>query len=337
MATLTAAQASFAADPLFESLDPIHLRLHAPLHAMARDREKQPAERPGTLTLLDAQGVEQTALDIKVRPRGNSRRDREVCRFPPLRVNFAKKDVKGTVFAGQDKLKLVTHCRPQERHESFVYKEFLVYRMLNQVTETGFRVRPLLVDYVDSERAGEEQQRFAFFIEDKKRLARRLDVSVADVVSVDRKLLEPRQATLMDLFQFMIGNTDYSFLAGPEGEGCCHNAVPLIDDDGRYLPVPYDFDITGFVDPPYAVVDYQLPIKKVRTRLYRGICRDAATQQQAVAHFLAARASILDTLRTETALDERSRGQAIGYVEEFFAILDDPKRFDRQVGGACRG
>ena len=46
---------------------------------------------------------------IKMRLRGNSRR--RVCDFPPLRINFKVDDTAQSIFEGQDKLKLVTHCR----------------------------------------------------------------------------------------------------------------------------------------------------------------------------------------------------------------------------------
>ncbi len=333
-----------AADPLFDSIDPLQLRISAPLHAMARDRADDPEERTGVVTLLAGPGAGapdqaggETAFQIKIRPRGNSRRDRAVCKFPPLRLNFRKGDVKGTVFAGQDKLKLVTHCRSGERHEPYPYKEYLVYRMLNQVTDAGFRVRPLTIRYHDSERDQDAGEHFGFFIESDDGLARRLGLEESKLPRIETAQLEPRHASLMDLFQYMIGNTDYSFIAGPAGESCCHNTVLMQNDEGLMLPMPYDFDITGFVDPPYAVVDGQLPIRNVRTRLYRGLCRDDDTHQRAADHFRDRRDGILQPVRLETPLAERDRQKAVAFILSFYEILDDPRQLDRKVFDDCRG
>lgn len=330
-------------DPLFQSQDPVTIRIAAPLRDMARDRAEDPDYRDGTLTLVDAAGaVAAGAKDaartfsIRIRPRGHSRRDREVCLFPPLRVDFRKSELNGTLFDGQNVLKLVTHCRSGDRSLSYLYKEFLAYRMLNQVTDAAFRVRPLSVEYVDSERGGDADTHFGFFIEHKKRLAKRLGLETAEPQRIDRAELDPDASSLMDLFQFMIGNTDYSFLAGPEGEACCHNATLLQNAQGQYLPLPYDFDITGFVDAPYAVVDKQLPIRNVRKRLYRGICRDDGSIENAVAQFQSARPRVLETVQNETPLDGRERRVAVEYIESFYAVLDDPKAFQRQVLDICR-
>lgn len=332
----TVSSAQVHADPLFESDTLLSLRLSAPLRSIARDRSSEPEYLGGVLTLLTAGGKEET-FEVKVRPRGNSRRDREVCRFPPLRVNFRKSEVEGTVFAGQDKLKMVTHCRPGERHRKFVYKEYLAYRMLNQVTPTAFRVRPLQVEYVDTDRDDRRETHFGFFIEHDQRLARRLETTVVEPdTGVDYRLLEPEQASLMELFQFMIGNTDFSFLRAEEG-GCCHNAVLLSAGEDRYAPVPYDFDISGFVDPPYAVVDHQLPIRTVRQRFYRGICREGGVHELAVRRFQESREAIFATLQNETGLEADERREAVAYIESFYDVLDDPERLTDDVLNACRG
>ncbi|MEQ8860249.1 MAG: hypothetical protein RIC56_16550 [Pseudomonadales bacterium] len=324
-------------DPLFETREPLTVRLSVPLRALSRDRSSAPEYRPGQFALVADDGAERV-FDITVRPRGRSRRDKEVCTVPPLRLNFRKPDLDGTVLDGQDKLKLVTHCRPSPHHQRFVYREYLAYRLLNTLTDSSFRVRPLQVTYLDSERNARPVERFGFFIEDKNRLARRLGLEAFEDggTRIARGQLEPEQATLMELFQFLIGNTDFSFIAGAPDDDCCHNAVLLTAEDGRYAPFPYDFDITGFVNPPYAVVDYQLPLRNVRQRLFRGFCRDPGTLDRALARFRAARGEMLDVLATETDLDERNRGDLRGYVEEFFTIIDDPDARRRKIEDACR-
>lgn len=324
------------ADPLFDSQDVLQIRLTAPLRSLARDRDPDPEYRPGTLAYTDSEGHE-VELSLKLRPRGNSRRKRDVCTFPPLRLNFAKKEVRGTLFDAQDKLKLVTHCRRSARHDPYIYKEYLAYRMLNELTDASFRVRGLKIEYVDLDRGGRSEERFGFLIEDKQRLAERLDLEAVEPGRIPPKRLEPEHASLMELFEFMIGNTDFSFIAPAEGDHCCHNSVLLENDQGFYLPMPYDFDISGFVDPPYAVVGGGLPIANVRERLYRGLCREMDVRVRAVERMRSARGAILEIVSTETPLSGRSRDSAQRYTEEFFAILEDPRRREQQILKACRG
>jgi hypothetical protein len=335
-----AAPASAAdGDPLFRSNEPLRVKISAPLRDIARDRDAVAAYRPGTVAFTDADGSLRE-LPVQFRPRGKSRRFNKYCQVPPLRLKMPKDEVRGTLFQGQNNLKLVTHCRTSNRHDAFIQKEYLVYRILNQITDTSFRVRALDVEYVDSARPGDSEHRFGFLVEDKRRLAKRLGLKVANVERLSPGDLEPMHTDLMDLFEFMISNTDFSFISPPGGgsKECCHNAVPmsLNAGSGPYLQMPYDFDMSGFVNPPYAVVDGQLPISNVRQRLYRGFCRPGDGTAQAVARMQEARPAVFEVLRTETALEERVRKDVVTFIEAFYAILDDPRQLQRRVINACR-
>ena len=91
-------------------------------------------------------------LDVGIRARGRFRRNRDVCSFTPLRLNFKKETTRKTLFTRTDKIKLVTHCRDKsERYSQGVLREYLAYRILNTMTDKSFRVRLLQVRYVDSE------------------------------------------------------------------------------------------------------------------------------------------------------------------------------------------
>ena len=76
--------------------------------------------------------------------------------------------------------------------------------------------------------------------------------------------LDAPTLTRMMLFEYMIGNTDFSIWA-------LHN-VRIVQDRARKLfPVPYDFDLSGFVHAPYATPDPRIGIRSVLDRLYREI------------------------------------------------------------------
>jgi hypothetical protein len=318
---------------LFESSEPLVIELRGPIRSMSLDRDVEPRYRDAMLGFHGADGAWRE-VPIQVRPRGKSRRDRTVCTFPPLSIKLPTPELAGTVFENQTRLKLTTHCQPSPRHERYVYKEYLAYRMLNVVSDLSFRVQAVQVTYVDIERKGRREAHPGFFVEDKDLLALRLGLG-AQPERVYPDQLDPGHASLMELFELMIGNTDFSFIALPTNKPCCHNSVAYVGPTGAYLPLPYDFDISGFVNPPYAVPDHRLPIDNVRQRLYRGFCREGAAHQQAVARMQEVRPALFELLGRETPLDDRSRKEVIAFVNGFYAILDDPQRLDRMVFRAC--
>jgi hypothetical protein len=326
---------TLAAEPglLFQDEQVLEVTLTAPLRRMAKDRAEEPEYLPGSLSYLDTQGVTAT-LALKVRPRGNSRRDRDVCSFPPLRLNFAKKQTEGTVFAGQNILKLVTHCRWTEKFQQYVLKEYLAYRMFNLLSDASFRVRLLKITYVDSEDDAKPYQRYGFVIEDKNRLARRLHTRVAEPVAIEPEQLEPAQASIASLFQYMISNTDFSFIAAPPGENCCHNAILLEGPEGTYLPVPYDFDRTGIVDPPNALPDENLRQKNVRDRLYRGFCVPDQDFTAALEKTRMLRPRLQALFENQADLSERSRKTALRFLDSYYRIIDTPAARERSL--KCR-
>lgn len=321
--------AEAAGDPLFEADEVLEITLRGPLNRISRDRAAEPELSPGTLTYAGPDGAART-LSVQLEPRGKSRRDREVCTFPPLWVHFDKDQVKGTLFAKQDKLKAVTHCRSPESFQDYVLKEYLAYRIFNALTDESFRVRLLLVSWEESESGRRPMIRYGFFIEHKKRLAKRLGREVVEPEAMfSPSLLLPEPTALAELFQFMVSNTDFSFRAPPVDDVCCHNAVLFAAGEGRYLPVPYDFDRTGLVSPPNGLPDAQLGQRSFRDRRYRGFCHDEAVMEAALERTRAARAGIEALISGQADLGARARSQALDFIAGYYEIIDDPRRRER--------
>ncbi|MGE0625895.1 MAG: hypothetical protein AB7I04_17775 [Pseudomonadales bacterium] len=328
-------------DPLFQSDDVLEMTLTGELRALARDSSDVPELRPATLSFAGPDGP--VTLAVNLEPRGKSRRDRDVCTFPPLWVHFDKSAVEGTLFEKQKRLKMVTYCRSPSSFQDYVLKEYLAYRIFNQLTDASFRVRLLRVHFAEMGDGRDPLVRYAFFIEHKRRLAKRLD---ADVVEPEERIpsgsLEPEQATIAEVFQFMVSNTDFSFIAPPVDDTCCHNAILLAaegadgngDDEGPYLPVPYDFDRTGFVDPPNGEPAAELGQRSFRDRVYRGFCRDPGYLDAALARTEAARPAIENLVRTQADLGARSRDRALSYLAGYYDVIADPKR--REQALKCR-
>ncbi len=278
---------------------------HAPLSGALHYTDYE-----GTATLH----VSGHTYDVTLEKRGKSRLKR--CRFPPLRLNFQRSQLTGTVFEGQNKLKLVTHCSNSDERKGNLAAEFLIYRLYNQLTDDSFRVRWIDIDYVKN---GRTTTHGAFFIEHKRSLAARLDAQLLETAQVAREDLDPVAAARIALFAYMVGNTDYSLERGPADE-CCHNVVPLERAD-KVLPVPYDFDSTGVVDPDYATPVAQLGIRSVRQRLYRGYCMHDDQLSTVKARFITQTPALSALLDSVHQLPERKRKKVGRYLGSFYDDL----------------
>lgn len=320
-----------AQQPLFSDLSPVEFTLEADFDQLKKDRDQETEERPGRVLWSGPNG-EAMELPVKVRTRGIFRLKRSTCPFPPLRLNFPKKEAEGTIFEGQDKLKMVTYCRDRDSYEQNILEEYLTYRIYNLMTDIGFRVRLANVTYVDTSGEDDPVTRMGFFLEDEDAMATRLDGTMLEVAGAPAEHFRQDQAALMYVYQFLIGNTDFSMTR-------FHN-VKVMRIGTDYYPVPYDFDFSGFVDAPYAGVAEQIAhlIRDVKERLYRGICDDRIDYQAAYARFVEAKDAIMETVASEVPqLSERNRRDRAEYVEDFYRVITDERRAKRYIADRCRG
>jgi hypothetical protein len=330
---VAAAETMRAPDPLFDSDELLRITLTGPFRTISRDGDEDPERRPGTLSYTAADGSTVT-FSAELEPRGKSRRDRKICTFPPLWVRLDKDEIDDTLFDKQKRLKLVTHCRSSKSFQDYVVKEYLVYRVFNQLTDASFRVRLLEVTYVDSER-DDSVTRYGFFIEHKDRLAKRLGRELMEPAErIPTASLDPDQAAISELFQFMVSNTDFSMIAPPIDDVCCHNSVLFDAGEGMYLPVPYDFDRTGLVNPPNGLPDANLGQRSFRDRVYRGFCRDQAVADAALEKTRAKRSAIEGVIRDQRELSDRAKDQALRYIASYYDIIDDERKRAREL--KCR-
>jgi hypothetical protein len=319
-------------DPLFAEDSTINVTLTAPLSTIIRERPTE-GYIPGTFEYEDAEGKTQT-LDVGLRTRGNFRL--RTCDFPPLRVNFKKSAVHGTLFDGQNKLKMVAHCDNQARYEQYVLREYMAYRVLNLLTDKSFRVRLMQVRYVDSDGRRKDQVRYAFFIEHKKRLAKRLGVPIYAVEDGELNEMDGEHLNLTSIFQLFIANTDFSPIAGPPDSNCCHNYVLFRDKEGGPVTaIPYDFDQSGFVDAPYAEPNPRMKIRSVTQRLYRGRCVFNEQVGASIDAFSTMRDPIYEIVENQPGATERVRKTLARFIDKFYAVVDDPKRVQRDIINKC--
>jgi len=299
------------ASTLFEDDSALAVTLAGPLSKTLNDASADPDLLPYTLLV----GSER--LDVSVRPRGSSRR--AVCKFPPLQLQFNGSDLGS--FGGQHRLKLVTHCNSSRKAEQNVLEEYLAYRILGVLTKQSFRVSLLKVTYRDSQRPQRRAlHKWAFVIEDVDAMSERLGGKHVEPHFVAPSALDRQHAALMGLFQFLIGNTDYSLNTRRPERACCHN-TKLIALQDRLLSIPYDFDQAGLVDADYAGANPVYAARNVRTRHYLGICSSIETLRDSLALIESKRDAITSLIDTTEGFTDSTRKRTKRYLDQFFGRI----------------
>jgi hypothetical protein len=322
------------ADSLFEDDAALELRLSGPLRTLVRDRRaNDPEEHPFILTIGD------TEIPVDVRVRGKSRK--KVCSFPPLRLDFSPEQTGGTIFEGQNKIKLVTHCRSnRENLENNLLEEYTAYRIFNLISDIGYRVRLLRIQYEDTEGKLKDIDRpyYAFLIESDSELARRAGSSVAKVQGVPYSRLNDEQTARFYVFQYLIGNFDWSYVIADGAETCCHN-VDLLERDGALYPVPYDFDMSGIVNASYTHVPESLSIRRATQRVYRGYCKlEMEKLAAAFDEIVALRDDIMQLVRNSPVTGDEDISSRERFIGHFFErAIEDRDKILEEFDSDCLG
>ncbi len=191
--------------------------------------------------------------------------------------------------------------------------------------------------YVDSSGEDEPFSRYGFLLEDDDIMATRngggkLDWDIENDFSPTA--LRKDLAILLDVFQYMIGNTDWSGVR-------MHNVELVHRPPTTYVTIPYDFDFSGIVNARYASPDASLPIRTVRERLFRGICpeqvgREPSEYDAIYAEFRQKKEEIYELWRNQEGLEEGRIEDKLEYLDDFFEILDDPKKIKSEMLDKCR-
>ena len=311
---------------LFSSHDLIEFTLETDYGRLRGDRTQDSEYRPAVLRMTDDEGLDRT-IDIEVKTRGNFRLQN--CRFPPLRVDLPRSRLGGTVFDGQNRIKLVSHCRDRDDDEQNLLEEYLVYRSYNLLTDESFRVRLARITYADGEDDDDPVVRYAFFIEEAEAMAERLGGVYMEARQALPGSFGAEKAVRVAVFQYMVGNTDWSMVR-------FHNTEVLQNSEGVYVPVPYDFDWAGFVSARYARPDERLGIRNVRQRLYRGFCRPSFDFSAVYAQSVEIRPDLEALYTGQEGLEEGNRGDAVDYLDDFYEDIESPQRARKRLLEDCR-
>lgn len=330
---LMASSLAFAeeADPLFQSNEILQVTIEGPFDTLISEKSKEDY-LDGHFRYTEADGTP-VEFDLKFRARGNFRH--ENCAYPPVRLNFKTSQTKKTLFHKQDKLKLVVHCSRRAEFQQIVLQEYLAYRVLNTLTDLSMRVRLLEVTYIDTVKERQSEPRYAFLIEHKDRTAKRIDTKELVVKSTTVAQVNPEMLNLTSVFQYFIGNTDFSPIQGAPGSDCCHNYVLFQNPETSITPVPYDFDQSGFVDAPYANANPAFGLRTVKQRLYRGRCVNNSHVDASIQKFNDEKGAIYSLIEDQQEFSDRTRKNLISFVDKFYKLAEDPSSVQKTLKKKC--
>jgi hypothetical protein len=318
-----------SAQRLFRTDSVLTITITTELGPLLKQRDSlELVKHPAVLSYAGADG-KAVSVPVKLRARGHFRRQARNCDFPPLWLDVKSSDAKQSVLSGMTKLKIATTCRPKSaEYEQYILQEYVVYRAYAALTDASFRTRLLRITYRDTAGKIAPITTSGFFLEDVGDLADHLQRKVLPAQGARFDDLEPGPLTLLSMFEYFIGNTDWS-VSG------LHNIALLQDSTARTIPVAYDFDWTGAVDARYAFPDKTLKIRSVTDRLYRGNCPTPDQFKVTIERFRAKRAAIdaIFTQLPQLAPDRAKRMK--GFFDDFWKRLDDPRGLQKEVTEDC--
>jgi len=315
--------------PLFKSIDPLEFTITGPFNVINKDHNPDSTKRyPGVITVAGADGAVKS-LSVKLSARGHFRRMARNCSVVPLRIEFSKDDVGGTVFDGQSTLKLGTGCEGSKEFEQYTLREYLTYPIYHLLTPLSFRARLARATYIEEGSLKKSNPRYALFIEHENDVARRNEGRVVDLQRISFTDLEADSLTRAMMYEYMVGNTDVSIWA-------LHNVRFVQNPDRKLFVVPYDFDISGFVHPPYAIPDRRLGLRSVVDRMYRGPCRSTEEFDKVAEGFRDKRKDMLSLIDSLKDLDSSARSETKEYLEAFFRQIDKPESIKKQFVNGCK-
>jgi hypothetical protein len=328
LAATASAQRAAENRALFRTREPVAFTLIANYGVISRDRDTLSTKRfDGTVVVMDSAGVERR-IPVRLRTRGHYRLLARNCRFVPLRIDFPDSGLKGTPFAGQKGVKLGTHCQPDRRYDNITRRDYLAYRLFNVLTERSFRVRMAVGTYIDSASGKTVDTRPALFYENEDEVARRMDAKIRELRGAVFADVDAEALLLMAVFQYMIGNTDWSLYA-------LHNVRIAMGTNGVTWPLAYDFDFSGLVNAHYATPDPRMGIRTVRDRKFRGPCREESEVRALAALILSKKDALLAEVAAVPGLGKREQEDSRDYLIGFFRTLEDPRELKSELVDNC--
>jgi hypothetical protein len=289
------------------------IRIDTDVRQLIRDKRKE--EYQPSVISFELPNGEVEEWPSKLRARGNIRK--EVCYFPPLKLNFKENQLEENGFDSLDILKLVVQCKKNNNTAKYTRKERLAYHLYEQIDTLHFQTRSIKIEMYNNGELYDDL--IGFLVETEDHYAARTNCKVADKGSIRSAALSRSHFLKMGFFQYMIGNPDYAI---PNK----HNVEILQTPDRKFVAVPYDFDYSGLVDTDYALPHESLPIKKVTERIFMHKNVSFLEAKATADYFLSMEDQLYSVIENADYLLEVDRKQTKHFLDQFFSTLRSERR-----------
>jgi hypothetical protein len=315
--------------PLFRDNRTMDITILADFQQLFKDRDTLKEELIPARLIYNAPEGDHDTMAVNLATRGHSRLQKRVCDFPPIKVYFPEKDQRPPLFKGQGSLKLVVTCKPRrDDYSQYVLQEYIVYPIYNLFTDMSLRARRVNATYIQEDKGDTVAVSPAFWVEDADDMAKRNGGTRFRQAGVRYGDVEVQPMALLGVFNYMLGNTDWALQV-------LHNVIVVKIEPGFYHPVGYDFDFSGIIKTPYALPDQRLGLRSVRDRLYRGACYPMEAFTPIITMFHEKKDTIYNMYRNLEGLEEKKVKEALEYLDDFYDVINDPKKVDKEFRYNC--
>jgi hypothetical protein len=270
---------------------------------------------------VDATGE---TFGVEIRIRGKYRL--KFAEVPPLKLKFKKRGLAEKGLDTLNEIKLVLPMRTDAKGEEMLLREYAAYRMFEQLSPFAFRARLVQLRLRDTEVPTNILDMKAILLEHDEELCARLQAVEVDSFGIQATALQPEQAALVTLFEYMIGNTDWEIASVRN--------VKLLRTEGqeKLVVVPYDFDFSGFVDAPYAVPSTESGLRNVRDRTLMAQGIDVEYLLRAVEVFKARKEPIMSVCMLE-GLRKSAVNDMLSCLNGFYKRVEDSNISPKTING----
>lgn len=312
----------------FDKDEALHLSLEFDMKSFQRTKARE--KYHSALLNCNVNDSSLQSYTVRLKTRGTFRKS--FCSVPPFWLNINNSGIVSDALSEVSKMKIVTHCMNTESYKDYLLKEYLVYKMYSFVSPYSFRVRLLRITLIDTGRKNKQTEVWGFAIEPKELMASRLNASI---VEHEKLSIRNMNSTVMDklaLFNYMIGNTDYSI------PGMHNVKLFMLNDPAEpgIIPIPYDFDFTGFVDAAYAIPADNTGITEVTSRYYTGLCRSDDIFKSLVADYNQHIKEFLSLLQPFELVSPKQKSEMIRYIESYFDEASADSFIERILRRSCQ-
>ena len=303
----------------------LSLTISGDLKTVFKDRGDDSKYHPVELSyVVDQRNVK---IPIKIKTRGNFRKSASNCKYPPLMLNFPKSEfTTSTLFADQNKMKLVTPCQG----DKYIIHEYLVYKLYNLFSPQSFKVQLLKISLKDISKQNKINTYYGLLLENEEQMAQRNDASLFEKIGYKPTQVDRIKFLEMAVFEYLISNTDWSVQF--------QQNIKLIKSEQDKLPiaVPYDFDHAGIVRSPYANPAPALKLDNILIRRYRGYCiTDMSIYQPIFDKFNKLKPAIYAFYKDNKVISSSYKTKTGKFLDEFYDTINDSEKALLAFGYPC--